>query len=388
MMRYIALALLLLAQLANGAAPARAQDGAAPVEAGPDAAQQLFDQKDYAGAARLWQIAAARGSSQAKLALGLMADQGLGQPRDHARAFQWYLDAGSDGLAEAQFNVGVMLDSGIGVSRDSRAALVWYTRAALRGHARAQYNTALMLAADDPANGSGKTTGSADPKAARYWFSRAATLPASQAQLARLDGATATVVGDRPDVIFQAQSAGRIELVWSGAGAARYGVEVVAIPDAAQGYAEPLALVVTPGTGAIADYTAPDPQVLWRVLAFDDSGTDYTAAPWQGRAGTTLPRGRVRIAAPPIPEAAAFVGLLAEDLRRAGYWVRPGTVSASGSVTGTEIGYSYAADKALAARVASTLPSSAGIRLRQLENGSTLPGEIIVALSSGGDETQ
>ncbi|MEC7259009.1 MAG: hypothetical protein VXW58_14445, partial [Pseudomonadota bacterium] len=252
-MRPVALALMLAAGLA---VTAKAQAIPDPVATDQGAAQALFDQKDYAGAARLWQIAAARGAPEAKLALGLMADQGLGQPRDHSRAFQWYLDAGSDGLAEAQFNVGVMLDAGIGVAADPGAALVWYTRAGLRGHARAQYNAALLLARGE--------TGPADPLAARYWFSRAATLPASKAQLDRLSTPQDSAQHSRPDVIFQAQTSDRIELIWSGANAARYGVEVISVPQDAGPYGEPLALVVTPGTGAIADFAASDHKVLWR----------------------------------------------------------------------------------------------------------------------------
>ncbi|MCB1343035.1 MAG: sel1 repeat family protein [Pseudooceanicola sp.] len=342
--------------------------------AGPswaDPAQALFDAGDYAGAAVQWRADAAEGSAKAQLQLGLLADRGLGQARDPVLAFRWYRAAAEQGLAEAQFNAGVMLDAGIGVARDATAAFVWYSRAALRGHVRAQFNAALMLRAGDLHN----------PSMAAYWLRRAESLPAARAALETLPGAA----GDTPrspEILFQSDDKGIREVIWRGSpGPGRYALEVLAAPTG-ETYGEPVAFALTGGSGvmqALPDAATP---MVWRVVALSGASDRYAATPWHGAAP---PLARLQIVADTDdPRVTGFARRLAQDLRHAGFWVRLVPSDAAQAPAETSIGYAWAQDRAVAVQVAAALPAMNRDSLRVLPVGSTLPGEIVLRLGSGG----
>lgn len=342
-------------------------------------AQDLFERKDYAGAARIWQEEAAEGSLEAKLALGILADRGLGQAPDPEAAFGYYLEAATEGLAEAQFNVGVMLDAGIGMERDPASALVWYSRAGLRGHLRAQYNAALILRSGD---GAPQNSG-----LAAYWLRRAEALPAAREALGSLDKAREESPR-APNLIFEDMSDSHAEIVWTALpGSATYALEIVAAPVDGGDYDEPLALSVTQGSAMLQTLAASSDGLLWRVSGLSRDGTRYAAGSWRlGDPGLVAPLGRVRVlAGGGDPRVAGFARRLSDDLRHAGFWVRLELRADDLPHAATSVGYAYAEDKDLAGRVAAFLPVMGPGDTIRLGVGSTLPGEIVVRLGGGGD---
>ena len=108
-----------------------------------------FKQGRYAEALVAWEEAAARGSTDAALALGMMYDSGQGVPQSYTDAFSWYELAAEQDDPVALFNVGVLYDAGYGVAQDTAEAVSWYERAVVRGSGRAAYNLALLYQKGD-----------------------------------------------------------------------------------------------------------------------------------------------------------------------------------------------------------------------------------------------
>ena len=135
--------------------PAEAQPAQSPPpKKGDDAAGEsqgmgYFKQGRYAEALVAWAEAAARGSTEAALALGMMYDSGQGVPQSYTDAFSWYELAAEQDDPVALFNVGVLYDAGYGVAQDTTEAASWYERAVVRGSGRAAYNLALLYQKGD-----------------------------------------------------------------------------------------------------------------------------------------------------------------------------------------------------------------------------------------------
>ena len=333
-----------------------------------------FAERDFAAANQLWQIEAERGSAEAMLGLGLLADRGFGQPRDFDVAFDWYMQAAQKGLAEAQFNVAIMLDAGLGRARDAREAQVWYTRAALRDHARAQYNLGLLFEAGDGI--------APDPDLATYWFEKAAaSVPAAAQKDANAITSTRRV--SAPEVLFEGVERSGIELVWRAAPMANrdHLVEVVNAPDVTENYGEPELSRETTASGFLDPAGLTSQQSIWRVVNIAEDDSDYAASNWSAGAGIVPPLGRITMLYDPEVESMETAAkVLATALRRSGYWVNLSPAQRP-ELLPFYVSYGYASDQELAQSVASFMPSSEDFTpLKQVLN-ATQPGEIVVNLS-------
>lgn len=341
-----------------------------------DTGAAAFAARDYALAEQLWAQEAAKGSAEAMLGMGVLADSGKRRDANPQAAFGWYLTAARMGLAEGQMNVALSYDAGLGQERDLEQALLWYTRAALRGHRDAQHNLALIYASGDNSN----------IDQATYWLDLAGInrdLPATNvvAELAA------------PDIVFGDVTAEGIEIVWR-ASATAHSVYQIEILDMTQGdgnYQAPLFTTDTSGSGLLlADVTLTD-NAIWRVVNLAANGSDYQASPWQGAAEEVLPKGRITFVVDnAVAGMAETAAIFAQDLRAAGYWVRldlePQDTSNAG--LGTYVSYGFQSDIALADLVARYLPGPAdGVGYVQ-RPASTRPGEIIVHLAARGDAAE
>jgi hypothetical protein len=99
---------------------------------------RVYDQKDYAKAAKLFRKAAEAGNASAQFELGLIYDDGQGVAQDYKQAMAWYEKAAAQGNAPAQYNLGVLYGQGHGVAQDPKQAASWYEKAAAQGFAPAQ----------------------------------------------------------------------------------------------------------------------------------------------------------------------------------------------------------------------------------------------------------
>jgi TPR repeat protein len=130
-------------------APATAsQPGAAAagVPAAPAllAANQAYEQKDYASAMRLYMVAAQAGDAQAQYQVGYMYQLGQGVPADPVTALQWYRRSADRNFPNAQGQIGYLYQYGIGVAQDYAAALHWYGLAAAQGFKTAQFQMGYL----------------------------------------------------------------------------------------------------------------------------------------------------------------------------------------------------------------------------------------------------
>ena len=122
---------------AQGNEPARkamsdfSQRGAFPGGEGDfEQGKKLYLAKDYAGAARLFQRAAASGNTLAELQLGYQNEFGEGMPQNFTEAARWYTAAAEHGNAIAQRNLGSLYENGKGVPEDWVQAARWYRASA------------------------------------------------------------------------------------------------------------------------------------------------------------------------------------------------------------------------------------------------------------------
>jgi TPR repeat protein len=93
-------------------------------------AKKLYLAKDYAGAARLFERAAAAGNPMAELQLGYQNEFGEGMPQNFNEAARWYAAAAEHGNAIAQRNLGSLYENGKGVPEDWVQAARWYRASA------------------------------------------------------------------------------------------------------------------------------------------------------------------------------------------------------------------------------------------------------------------
>jgi len=107
-------------------------------------AQAAYQRKDYATAAKGFQILADRGNARAQFFLGEMYLSGNGAKQDYGQALKLERAAAEQGSAEAQYTLGGMYERGQGVRQDDMQALVWYSLSAASGDEQATRKKAAL----------------------------------------------------------------------------------------------------------------------------------------------------------------------------------------------------------------------------------------------------
>jgi TPR repeat protein len=102
----------------------------------------LFEGRNYPGAATLFEQASAQGSTAATANLGLMRLRGIGIKQEVSKAVRLLREAASAGNVVAAENLGLILANGFGVKRDYAEATRWLSTAAEAGSVVA--NNALL----------------------------------------------------------------------------------------------------------------------------------------------------------------------------------------------------------------------------------------------------
>ena len=90
---------------------------------------------DLAEAARLYRLAAEKGSVAGQYDLAYLYEQGSGVERNETEAAKWYESAASGGDPLAQYDIGQRYLLGVGVSTNRTQAFKWLTLAAGQGQA-------------------------------------------------------------------------------------------------------------------------------------------------------------------------------------------------------------------------------------------------------------
>lgn len=86
--------------------------------------------EDDGEAARLYRLAAERGSPVAQFSLACMLQEGEGVGQDDAEAVRWLRASAAGGHAAARYALAGALQQGRGVARDPQEAAIWYAAAA------------------------------------------------------------------------------------------------------------------------------------------------------------------------------------------------------------------------------------------------------------------
>ncbi|MEJ0047355.1 MAG: serine/threonine-protein kinase [Rhodospirillales bacterium] len=108
------------------------------------AANQAYEQKDFATALRRYTEAAQAGDAQAQYQVGYMYQLGQGVTADPATALQWYRKSADQNFANAQGQIGYLYQYGVGVPQDYTAATHWYGLAAAQGFKTAQFQLGYL----------------------------------------------------------------------------------------------------------------------------------------------------------------------------------------------------------------------------------------------------
>ena len=82
-------------------------------------------ERDYAEAAKWYQLAADHGNVSAQFGLADMYIAGEGIAQDYEKAGKLYLSAAKQGNSEAQYNIGEMFAAGYGVQQNFILAYLW-----------------------------------------------------------------------------------------------------------------------------------------------------------------------------------------------------------------------------------------------------------------------
>lgn len=107
-------------------------------------------QSDFAGAMQWLLKAAEAGLMRAQLDLGgIYFAGGQGVPPDAQRAYNWFSLAAAQGSKEAEVFLGILHNSGSLGARNKEAAMKHWRAAAVAGIAEGQYRLGRMLAQDD-----------------------------------------------------------------------------------------------------------------------------------------------------------------------------------------------------------------------------------------------
>jgi TPR repeat protein len=99
-----------------------------------------FSAGDYAGAARLAEMAAKAGNPLAATRLAMLYEAGQGVKRDGKSALYWYSIAAQAGDPAAQSELGGYYEEGDGVAEDWLEAAKWYTASASLGWHMGQFD--------------------------------------------------------------------------------------------------------------------------------------------------------------------------------------------------------------------------------------------------------
>lgn len=110
-----------------------------PVQAGYEAGQEAYKQKNYAKALKEFRGAAARKNAAAEYMLGMMYAKGEGVKADDKQASEWLRKGAEHGNADAQLNYGLLHLQGRGVPQSNEEAVKWYRKASAQGQEVAQY---------------------------------------------------------------------------------------------------------------------------------------------------------------------------------------------------------------------------------------------------------
>lgn len=90
--------------------------------------------RDYAEAAKWFQLSADQGLAESRFMLGMLNERGYGMPPDFLEAIKWYRQSADQGYLPAQFELGNMYALGKGVPQNYTEAYLWYSIAAASGH--------------------------------------------------------------------------------------------------------------------------------------------------------------------------------------------------------------------------------------------------------------
>ncbi|HKB58574.1 MAG TPA: tetratricopeptide repeat protein [Gallionellaceae bacterium] len=108
------------------------------------AAEAAYYRKDFATAARGFQLLADRGNARAQFFLGEMYLAGTGVKQDDAQALKLERAAAEKGSEGAQYTLGGMYERGQGVPKDIVQAHVWYGLSAQSGDEQALRKKAAL----------------------------------------------------------------------------------------------------------------------------------------------------------------------------------------------------------------------------------------------------
>lgn len=106
----------------------------------------LYEDGEYAEAARAWLAPAKHGHAGAQFSLGVAYATGNGVAQNLSTAIQWWNEAAQHGHPSAQVNLGLLYWRGIGVERNLAKARLWWRQAADHGDAAAQFHLGAMSA--------------------------------------------------------------------------------------------------------------------------------------------------------------------------------------------------------------------------------------------------
>ena len=92
-------------------------------------ADKLFENGDYAGAAKLMRQSAELGNSWGQMYYGGCLKKGIGVEQDMPAAVEWFRKSADQGYAVACYELGVCYENGEGVAQDFNEAAAWYKKA-------------------------------------------------------------------------------------------------------------------------------------------------------------------------------------------------------------------------------------------------------------------
>ena len=148
------------------------------VEAQAHLASMLRSEGDYDTARKMFEKAAAAGSSRAEYGLGLIYWQGCGVPRNVSTAVEFLRSAASKGDPDAQANYGLFLAREM---NEPKEAMKWYERAMAQGNSGTMFQTGLLFHNIGMLHYNGEGV----PKnvsTARHWFTKAAAKGYAESQ--------------------------------------------------------------------------------------------------------------------------------------------------------------------------------------------------------------
>ena len=92
-------------------------------------ADKLFENGDYAEAAKLMRQSAELGNSWGQRYYGGCLKKGIGVEQDMPAAVEWFRKSADQGYAVACYELGVCYENGEGVAQDFNEAAAWYKKA-------------------------------------------------------------------------------------------------------------------------------------------------------------------------------------------------------------------------------------------------------------------